>query len=364
MISRVGPQQFVQGADAFEYLPKFVKNNGYDRVLFLHGVKSLNAAKPYLKGNMPDAHIKDVYFGGECSPEEIERVANIAKEDGTQLIIGLGGGKVLDTAKSVNHQLKLADILIPTLASNCAPWSTLSVHYKPNHEHINHYIYDHGTDLMLMNPKVIMNSPIDYFVAGIGDTLAKFYESELMFDSAEKEGKMNTQLMISQQMDIDCRDILLNNSVQAVDDMQHQRHTKAWQDVAEAIIVTAGTVGGWGDVYGRATAAHSVHDALTIFPETEKFLHGTKVSYGILVQLAFEHKDDELKELLELYPKLNLPRKLEDLGFDQVDDDLIHKIATEVVSPDKMIHFLPIHIDEKMIFDAMKRLEEIAKVTD
>ena len=44
-----------------------------------------------------------VEFGGECSPEGIDRVAASASESGADAIVGIGGGKTIDAAKAVAH---------------------------------------------------------------------------------------------------------------------------------------------------------------------------------------------------------------------------------------------------------------------
>ncbi|MFM2505223.1 oxidoreductase, partial [Escherichia coli] len=73
---------------------------------------------------------------------------------------------------------------------------------------------------------------------------------------------------------------------QALADKQQRRLTQAFCDVVDAIIAGGGMVGGLGERYTRVAAAHAVHNGLTVLPQTEKFLHGTKVAYGILVQSA------------------------------------------------------------------------------
>ena len=42
-------------------------------------------------------------FNGECSRPEIERLLAITKEVKADVIIGIGGGKTLDTAKSISQ---------------------------------------------------------------------------------------------------------------------------------------------------------------------------------------------------------------------------------------------------------------------
>lgn len=359
IISRIGPQQYVVSSEAYDQLPKYLSNNQLTRILLLHGQRSLNAAKPYLPELPKDSHIYNVNFNGECSINEINRIRTLIEQYDIQVVIGLGGGKVLDTAKSASHYERVQLVLIPTLASNCSPWSSVSVHYKENGERLDHEVYDTAANLLLVNPVVILNSPVNYLIAGIADTLAKYYESELVFQHLAESDHFDSTLQISFQMAVDCRDVLLKSSIAAVKDMKAGQLTTEWLNVVETIIATAGTVGGWGDQYGRATGAHSVHDALTLFKETQPLLHGEKVAYGILVQLALEAHADDLRRLIQLFKKLNLPTNLKELGFQQITTSLTHQIAAESSSPDKTIHLLPLATDEQAVFNAIQKLEHV-----
>ncbi|KRM10313.1 iron-containing alcohol dehydrogenase family protein [Paucilactobacillus suebicus] len=358
MISQSGPQRYISDEKAYDQLPNFISELGVTKVLFLHGTKSLAAAQPYLPDFGAEVAVEDVLFNGECSYEEIDRVEQIAKKQCTEMVIALGGGKVLDTAKSVTTGTHMYLVLIPTLASNCAPWSALSVHYKENGEHINHEIYKETANLMLLNPEVILNSPIDYFVAGIADTLAKFYESELIFEDLP-EDEYTVALTISRQMANNCKDVLLNNAIQAVEDMKDGKVTHTWRTVAETVIVMAGTVGGWGDSYARSTGAHSVHDALTLFPQTGHLLHGAKVGYGILVQLVIEKHFDDINELLPFYRTLGVPTNFHELNLDDISEEDIEKIAYEATTEEKTMNLIPLPITADTVKDAMMQLEEI-----
>lgn len=68
-------------------------------------------------------------FNRECCDEEIERICKCTQACGAKMIVGIGGGKTLDTAKAVGATLNLPIIVIPTLASTDAPCNSLVVIY-------------------------------------------------------------------------------------------------------------------------------------------------------------------------------------------------------------------------------------------
>ncbi len=100
--------------------------------------------------------------------------------------------------------------------------------------------------------------------------------------------------------------MLLASSETALADQRRGDLTRAFRDVVEAIIAGGGWLAGW-ERYTRVAAAHAVHNGLTVLPQTDKFLHGTKVAYGILVQSALLGQDDVLAQLVQAYQRFNLP---------------------------------------------------------
>ena len=147
---------------------------------------------------------------------------------------------------------------------------------------------------------------------------------------------------------------MLNSSEQALADQQNQQLTQSFCDVVDAII--AG--GGWSVVWAivlRVAAAHAVHNGLTVLPQTEKFLHGTKVAYGILVQSALLGQDDVLAQLTGAYQRFHLPTTLAELEVDinnQVEIDKM--IAHHPTSGG--IHSLPAsHADTRYLACSVRK---------
>lgn len=68
-------------------------------------------------------------------------------------------------------------------------------------------------------------------------------------------------------------------------------HTRA--QVVEANILLSGL----GAESGGLAAAHGVHNALTLFPETHSYMHGEKVAFGTLVQLLLDGDVQEAEKV-------------------------------------------------------------------
>ncbi|MGE9527890.1 iron-containing alcohol dehydrogenase, partial [Escherichia coli] len=65
-------------------------------------------------------------FGGECSQNEIDRLRGVAEKAQCGAVLGIGGGKTLDTAKAVAYYQKIPVVVVPTIASTDAPTSSLA----------------------------------------------------------------------------------------------------------------------------------------------------------------------------------------------------------------------------------------------
>lgn len=101
---------------------------------------------------------------------EINRLTALAKDKGCDIVIGIGGGKILDTSKAVAFYSKLPVIICPTIASTDAPCSALSVIYTEEGVFEN-TCFSCKPIMVLMDTQVIANSPVRLTVSGMGDAL-------------------------------------------------------------------------------------------------------------------------------------------------------------------------------------------------
>jgi hydroxycarboxylate dehydrogenase A len=310
LIVRGAPQYYECQVNILKELESLLLQRKKSRVLIIHGQKSLHAVQSFLP-YFQQVECKYMEYRGECSLKEIERISKFYIQGNFDSVIGIGGGKVLDLAKAVSNEVRGSSILIPTLASTCSAWTPLSVIYDDGGKFLYYEIFPQSADVVLVEPEVILSSPSRYLRAGIADTIAKWYEADVVI---RKVAEPPVPVMVAHHSARLCKDILLTKSVGCLEDMEKQRLSKDFVKVVETNIMLGGMVGGYGDDYGRIAGAHAIHNALTEFPSTHHLLHGEKVAYGILVQLAIEEQWKEIEELVPFYKQLALPITLGDVG--------------------------------------------------
>jgi glycerol dehydrogenase len=172
------PGRYIQGFDAMERLGKECGRFGNKGFLVCDPFVHENLL-PRLRNTIAgEIDITVEKFSGECSDEEIERLADQARKASSDLIAGLGGGKTLDTAKAVAFELNVPVAVVPTLASTDAPCSALAVIYTPEGSFKRYLDLARNPDLVLIDTKLVAQAPTRFLVSGMGDALATRFEAE------------------------------------------------------------------------------------------------------------------------------------------------------------------------------------------
>lgn len=359
MISvRVGPQQYIAKEGILDGLPILLEKEKVRSVLIVHGKKSWDKAKIYFE-RLFDSKIEVFthFHQGECSDEVINLLVKKVKEMNVDAILAVGGGKIMDIVKYVAYRDGVPYYAVPTLASNCAPWTSVSVLYHPDGTFDRLDVLPKQAACLLVEPRLLFDAPREYFIAGMGDTLAKWYESNAILTQEKYVG--NPMLKMARMAAAECKRTILENGIQALEDLDNGMMSPAFQAVAEVIIGISGLVGGFGDALARTTIAHEVHDALTVYPEAHNFLHGHLVGYGILVQLAVEGEWDEIKKLKEFYEPLDIPTSMAAIGLSDLKEADLRLLAAQVTQPHLPVHYLPYQVDEQVIYEAIVALESL-----
>ncbi len=296
------------------------------------------------------------HFGGECTGLEIDRVTAKGHSLGAKIVIGSGGGKVIDTSRAAAADLGASVVSCPSIASSDAPCSAISVLYKEDGSYDRYRIYGRNPDLVLVDTTLIAHSPKRHLVAGMGDALATLFEAE----ACQKSGALNTRggaaLQTAVNMARLCFDTLMKYGRAACVSIEKNEVSQALDHVVEANTLLSGL----GFESGGLAAAHAIHNGLTRVPQTHKMMHGEKVAFGTITQLIMQQADKALLEEVTTFCKdVGLPTTFADLGLDEISDGDLRIIAQGAVAPEETIHNMPFPVSEQLVIESMKSANEL-----
>ena len=352
-VVRPGPGQFLCESGALKYLDE--KLAAFKQPVVITGELSYEAFQKHYSGSLD---LPVYHYDGTASHEDMERLSKLTQ--GTDCIVGIGGGRALDTAKGTAELLQVEYVTVPTVLGTCAAYTPLSAVYHPDHTFNVVDYYEKAALLCLMDLDLLIESPKKYFMGGIGDTLAKWYEAEGITRHITRD--LPAMVEVGLRTAKVTQELLLADSRGALASMERGEVTDAFTRVAEAVVAIAGTVGGFAGEYGRMAGGHAIHNGMSLVPETHAYEHGVKVAYGVLVQLWASGDAEEVQRLLPFYKENHFPHRLADFG---VKDHLLEKaekVAAFAASDAETFKLAVPDVTKEMVFNAMKAVEELSEM--
>jgi glycerol dehydrogenase len=341
------PGRYIQGAGAAGRLGEVLEQIGSEKPLVLTDSIVEEVMGGSLKGISGATRVG---FGGECTPEEIDRVAEAAAENGSDAVVGIGGGKTTDTAKAVAHPAGLPLVIVPTIASTDAPTSSLSVVYDAEGAFKEYRFFGKNPAAVVVDTAVIAGAPVRFLVAGIGDGLSTYFEADASSRTRKQTMAGGAPTLAALAIARLCYDTLLEHGLAARLAVERQAVTPAVEKVVEANTLLSGL----GFESGGLGAAHSIHNGLTALDGTHHYWHGEKVAFGVIAMIMLEERPAEiLAEVVDFCLEVGLPVTLEDLGLDGVSREDLQRVAEAACTEGETIHNMPFEVHPPMVVDAM-----------
>ncbi len=260
-------------------------------------------------------------FTGECSTSEIDRLTDVASKRNADVIIGIGGGKAIDTAKAVCGRTGEVVGSVPTVASTDAPTSSLSIIYTEEGTFERAHRHDFHPSFVVVDTNVVAHAPTRWFISGIGDALATWFEAKATWENEGRTIHGARPTYASKAIARYSYDLLRENAEDAVHAVNEDTVTESVEAVTEATILLSGL----GFENGGTAAAHAVHDGLTTLSGISDATHGEKVAVGVLVQLILEaYPKEEIKDIISFADAVGLPVSLRDIdSIDPTREELL-----------------------------------------
>lgn len=266
-------------------------------------------------------------FGGECSVEEVEARAGALRAATPPIdgLVAVGGGKCIDAGKCVACRLGVPVAIVPTLASNDAPCSALSVMYAPSGAFTGIEFFPTSPALVVVDTRIVAEAPPRYLVAGMGDALATWYEARTCRDNPSGRCVFGARpTLAADALAESCARTLYADGEAALAAVRRGEVDGALERVVEANTLLSGV----GFESGGVAAAHAVAQALTVLPELHRdYLHGEMVAIGLLTQLSLEGKAEEAREVAAFFARVGLPVHLGQLSLSSDDEPALRRVV-------------------------------------
>ena len=358
LIERVNfPSKVFRGFGALDDLGDFCKLLG-TKAFILGGKTALEKTEQSVHKSLEQAGVKAVatkWYGGECSRRNINALIEKIRERQADVIIAVGGGKALDTGKMVSNECHLPVITIPTIAATCAAITPVSVVYSDQGEFVEMVCFDECPVGTVIDTAVILDSPVRWLAAGMGDTMAKWYEYRVSIQCVEQTSLTLAALANGKL----CYDLVERFGGEARQALEKREFNEALDSIVDAIILYAGLASILGGEKIRSAAAHGLHNGLTKIPATHKVGHGLIVGYGNLCLLALEDRsDEEIIEAIRIAERCAVPTTMSQVLV-LTDAELQVIAAATVLTPD--MANMPFTVTEDMVIKAIHRVDSLAK---
>lgn len=359
------PSRYIQGKGLFKQLTSYICKLGTHPILLVdQGVAAF--VMPSVQEAFQDVAMpcEIMEFCGECCMTTIHDVCAYIEHCGGDVLLGIGGGKALDTAKAAAHISKKPLIILPTVASSDAPCSSLSVIYQEDGT-LDQYLYlDKSPDMVLVDSEIICHAPARFLAAGMGDALSTYFEARACMQSHAKNSFGKRPAYAALALAKACHDTLFTYGTTALQDVREAYCSTAVEAVIEANIYMSGI----GFESGGMAAAHAIAYAFSTVPSSRRYMHGEAVALGTIAQLMLEYRNtptasvlEELQAVKAFCQRIGLPCTLSDLGIVQPSMQELSAIAEAACHADRTMSHMPFDVTVKDVIAVLRELDRDMK---
>ncbi|MFB2830722.1 glycerol dehydrogenase [Aeromonas jandaei] len=357
--SIISPSHYIQEPNAMASLGKYIKPLGKKALIIADDFVTKLVGNVIKDSCVAEGIIVQFdEFQRECSRPEIERIMVVAKKMGADVIVGVGGGKTFDTAKSVGFYNNIPVVICPTIASTDSPTSSLVVIYTPEHEFSEYLVVPTNPRIVIMDTTIIAQAPTRLLVAGMGDALATYFEARANAQSGNVTMSGGLSTLAAQALAKLCYKTLLADGLKAKLSCDHNLHSIALDNIIEANTYLSGI----GFESGGLAAAHAIHNGLTKLDDCHHLYHGEKVAFGTISQLVLENAPlDEINEVIGFCRSVGLPTCFADMGVKDINMTKLWAVAEAACMEGETMHNMPVPIQAEDVLCAMLTADQLGR---
>ncbi len=311
---RFGCGRYIQQAGAFSLTGAEVLRWGRSAWI-IGGKTAWSVAREAICRSLQEAAVtyEVVEHLGSCNHDDAALYAEQAKN--FDVILGVGGGVIMDLAKLVAHKAEKPVLNLPTSSATCAAFTPLSVCYTREGKTVGTTHFSHEVDGVIVDTDCMVHQPPRLLLAGIFDALAKLPEIDHRYDSEDSD--MPLGLDYARGLAVQTYDFLYKHTDDALEALKTASVTPLFERMIFSAIAVTGLVSSVARGSNQTALAHKFYEnARRMDTETVRtYLHGEMVGVGLLLQNLYNKNGGENSSLQAWMQSYGLPGRPSELGL-------------------------------------------------
>lgn len=320
---KIGCGRYIQEREAIiNNLDKELNRYG-KKALFICGENGIRVAGDKIKETLAKSGFpyEIIVFNSTPCFENADELAALANEKGCDIICGVGGGVIGDTAKLVAERGDFPLVQIPTSSATCVATTPLSVMYDRNtHAHLGSWKIMKEADAVIVDLDIMIEQPPRLFWAGAMDTMAKMIEITHRVQSMGDNIPLGFD--VAYLISKDVYDFYIDEYEGLLEALGNQEITKAFEKAIFNALAVTGVISGISKGSNQCALGHRFYEETRtyFYEEAKDFVHGELVAMGNIAQLAYDGLN--YKEMIALLEKMQLPTKFSDVNIPMTEEAL------------------------------------------
>jgi len=265
---------------------------------------------------------KVLKYNGFCCREVALEMARKGAVEGIDVVLGCGGGVVIDFSKCLADIADAPLVTMPTSSATCCAYTPIAPCYTREGRYVSTSFFRREIAAALFDMTILSQQPARLLVAGACDAMAKKIEIEFWNSipcTIDNPVSCDIASLISDYIYAD-----LDRKIDAaVEDLRQGKPTQTLKEVVFSAIVGAGIVSGISGGARQTALAHGFYFfARSRYAEKAvRYTHGELVAAGLVLQLAYYGRVPDAERFAARLRGWGLAASMGDLGFSFGEED-------------------------------------------
>ena len=274
------------------------------------------------------ARPRELVHGGFCCRDDALAFAESGGLAGVDVVVGCGGGLILDYSKCLAHLANAPLVTVPTSSAQCCAYTSIACCYTAEGRYVSTSHFSREPAAALLDLSVLSRQPQRLLAAGALDAMAKKVEIDFWTQLDAGAEPAATAAAAPAGIASSISDFIYDDIDGKIDAaiaaLAEGRSSPALRDVVFDSIVGAGIVSGISGGSRQVALAHRLYyGARTLHPaEASRFTHGEIVAVGLVMQHVWNGRPGEAAALASRLRGWGLAASMRELGFACGDADV------------------------------------------